>query len=246
MNTIHKISTPLEGLRYLAGRYDVAVPADAKIQKDGLFSTLTAGGKTIALLPWRSERKFVELKNLTIDGTLKDISVLRSCHIDYDGTDMKKLLCRELDLAEWIFDAKLEYIFTMKNGKAANTVARLRNGIVCTLETAATLAPEAQTLDKHEIIASKGVALDKVVDTQIQQNSVYLYTDQPEPDAFTDTDFELYGLNAEDVALVRCALEALKDPAAAEKMNAQAARLEQLAELALRSAETGRKLIVED
>ena len=187
MNTIHKIAAPLEGLRYLAGRYDVTVPADAELRKDGLFPTLTADGKNISLLPWRSERKFVELKNMTVDGTLKDISVLRSCHIDYDGTDMKKLLytrsrvllCRELDLAEWIFDAKLEYIFTMKNGKAANTVVRLRNGIVCTLETAATLAPEAQTLGKHEIIASKGVALDKVVDTQIQQNSVYLYAGQP-------------------------------------------------------------------
>lgn len=249
MNTIHKISDPEEGLRYLSGRYGVPVPDSIRLdplpEGEELSPSLTVSGKRRPLLPWRQERRFIELKNLVNDGTLKDVSSVRVCRIEEAGTDLRVLLYRELDLLEWLLDSPIEYLFTMKNGPAANTVARLRCGVVCTVETAATLAPGAQILDKHEIIASKGVALDKVVDTQIQQNSVYLFSGQKEPDAFTDTDFELYGLTPREIALVRCAMEALRDPELADEMTRQDARLRKLTALALESAGTGRKMIVE-
>lgn len=249
MNTIHKIASPEEGLRYLAERYGVPVPDDARLDplpgEGRLSPALAVSGKRFPLLPWRQERRFAELKSMVRDGTLKDVSSVRVCRIEQAGTDLRLLLYRELDLLEWLLDSPVEYLYTVSSGPAANTVARLRCGVVCTVETAATLAPGAQILDKHEIIASKGVALDKVVDTQIQQNSVYVFAGQKEPDAFTDTDFELYGLTPPDTALVRCALEALRNPAAAEEMSRQDARLQKLTALALESAETGRKMIVE-
>ena len=80
---------------------------------------------------------------------------------------------------------------------------KLENGVVCTIEASATLPCDAKDIDKHEIIAEKGVACDRVVDTQIPQSSIYLFSDKKVPKEYMDVDAELYGLNVDEAAVVR-------------------------------------------
>lgn len=200
--------------------------------------------RSIPLLYWRNERRFKEMRGLTKDGTLVDISAMRSCFISHRNENINKLLFRELDLAEWLNDSKIEYIFALQNKNVTNLVLHLENGVICTIEVASTLAKNAQTIDKHEIIAGKGVAVDKVVDTQVNQNSVYLFSDE-ELDAYTDTDYELYGLSTEEVAIVRSAFDTATTEETRRSYIKQHERLNKLLSVSLESVKTNKRLKAE-
>ena len=188
-----------------------------------------------------------ELKNLLNDGTLKDPCVLRTTLITHKDECLRCMIKREFDIAEFLFDSKIVAVYAvMADDKLANMVTKLDCGVVVNYELAATLAEGAQIMDKHEIIASVGVALDKVVDTQINQNSIYVYGETDKvPAGYTDVDFELFGLTIDQIAKVRCAFAALKSPELLDEMARQDERLNRLVALAYESAETGKKLIVE-
>lgn len=239
------MTCPNEGLSYLLNKYQVAVEGEARLVRDK--NALTVGDQEYALLPWRSERRIIELKGLVTDGTLKDPCVLRTTLITHRDSCLKCMIKREFDIAEFLFDSKIVAVYAvMADDKLCNMVTKLECGVVVNYELAATLAEGAQIMDKHEIIASVGVALDKVVDTQINQNSIYVYGETDKvPAGYTDVDFELFGLTIDQIAKVRCAFNALKNPAALEEMTRQSERLDKLVALAFESAETGKKLIVE-
>ena len=168
------MTCPNEGLSYLLSKYQVAAEGEARLVKGK--NALLIGEKEYALLPWRYERRMVELKNLLNDGTLKDPCVLRTTLITHKDECLRCMIKREFDIAEFLFDSKIVAVYAvMADDKLANMVTKLDCGVVVNYELAATLAEGAQIMDKHEIIASVGVALDKVVDTQINQNSIYVY-----------------------------------------------------------------------
>ncbi len=221
-----------EKLNFLLEKYNVGKKAEI-IGRD----YVDIEGEKVFLLPWRQERRFTELKNMVFDGTLEGISVIRVCRIEERSTDLKSMIYRELDLLEWLVDDEISEIMTFKNGNTANIIAKLECGIVCTVEVSATLSEGCPPLDKHEIIARRGTACDRVVDTQVPQNSIYVYGEEKTPEAYTDVDFELFGLLPEEVALVRQAFEAVRDEGLARELNTAAARLKELVLLSDKSAE---------
>jgi len=54
------------------------------------------------LLPGRMERKIVELKKMTENGTLEGVSTLRFAAFAPKGTDLQAMLAKELDLAAYL------------------------------------------------------------------------------------------------------------------------------------------------
>lgn len=221
-----------KGLDYLLNKYDI----NCKCKLSNENMSVETDGKVIPLLPWRNERRFIELKNLVGDGTLEGISVMRVCRIENVGRNPDDIIYRELDLCEWILGSYVESIYTIKNGdKAANIIAQLKSGVVCTIEVAATLPKDAKAIDKHEIISQRGVACDRVVDTQVPQQSIYVFTDKKEPDTYTDVDFELYGYTAEEAAFIRQAFEAVKNADLADALIESADHLKEMIKLSQKS-----------
>lgn len=202
-----------EKLNFLLNKYQVEKKVILKN-----YTCAEMDGKEIPLLSHRSERRFIELKKLVQDETVKGVSAFRISDITNKGVDLNKLLYKELDLCMWILDSKIVSVCTMENGNVQNTIARTKSGVVCTIEIAATLEDWVKPIDKHEIISERGIACDKVVDTQITQSSIYLYG--KEKKEFTDTDFELYGLEADEVAMVRHAFEIARDNKTEENLAA--------------------------
>lgn len=229
-----------EKLDFLLNKYSIDTPAkllDAR--------TAEIGAKTVALLPWRNERRFIELKNLTKDGTINGVSVMRILRIVPKTENLEENILRELDLCQWIFENKISEIMTFKNGSAVNIAAKLENGIVCTVEVSSTLSAGAAPIDKHEIIARQGVACDRVVDTQVPQSSIYVFTDKENADTYTDVDFELYGLSADEVAIVRHAFEIAKNSALIDVLNEDKKQLDKLLAFSEQSAAEVRNIKVE-
>ena len=174
--------------------------------------TVAVDGKCFPLLPWRAERRFVELRKLVADREIHGISVMRTLRIAHKGADLYQELYRELDLCQWILHTEIREIFMIGEEEyVLNVIASTKDGFLCTLEISATLSDNDPVIDKHEIIASSGVACDRAADTQVPQNSIYLFGGRNKTEVYTDVDAELFGLSIDQCAVVRAAFETAKN-----------------------------------
>ncbi|NLC44741.1 MAG: hypothetical protein GX783_10745 [Clostridiales bacterium] len=228
-----------DGLQFLIDKYNV--DADAKLNCNDLM--LNFDKSSFPLLPWRNERRFVELKNIVNDGTLEGISVMRVCRIESVDSELRSLIYRELDLCQWILGSKISSIYMVENGeKAANIIAKMESGVVCTIEVAATLPADSKIIDKHEIISQRGIACDRVVDTQVPQESIYLFTDEGEQ-AYLDVDFELFDYTVEEVALVRQGFAVIRDSKLRVELAESAEYLMNMVDMAIQSAKSNKAML---
>ena len=226
---------------YLSGllaKYEV--PCAAVITERG---TVIMDGKEYPLFPHRFERRFIEMRKMLHDGTVTGVSAVRCGHAAPSGRTLDGLIRRELDLCRFLTGHEIVSVAAfLRDERAATLLAVMDDEVVCSVETANTLPAGADPIDKHEVISARGLVCDRVVDTQIPQQSIYLCADTNE--AYTDVDFELYGLNAADVALVRAAFALAKDEARREEALRNKAVLDQIMECVARSARTGKKAVV--
>ena len=223
------MDTEIKALEGLLKKYDVPYsPADL--------------ADDTPLQPWRCNRKYVELRKLVETQTLEHPCLLRFCHLTDAHTSLEDLLYREFDLAEFIAGeeiAALHAVFT--DGGAGNVIITLKNGVVGSVEVGNRLPEGSPEVDRHEIIARRGVGSDIVVDTQIPQQSIYLMTRDGEQ-GFKDTDSELYGLDEKAIERVRARFAFLKDKKSEAAHRAQDARLKKAVEAALQSNEQHKKI----
>lgn len=194
-------------------------------------------GTTATLLPWRPERRFVELKKLIDGKTLEDVSTLRFASMSAEQS-LEKLLYRELDLCEYLGESPIVSAFAVTGGKTANVIVKLADGKSCSVECSAALPPGTAEMDRHEIIARRGIACDRVVDTQVPQSSIYQFAAGGEK-RYTDIDTELFGFSNAEILLIRAAFEVLRQPELAEAWNKAGARLVRLTEETLASEKNG-------
>lgn len=222
-----------QALKTLCEKYSVST--DVVINED---NTVRFNGKTVPLMPWRSERRFIELKNIANNGTLVGISVFRTARIIGKDSDIYKALYRELDLCQYILNRKIKTIMAVENDSALNVIAAAEDKIICTIEISATLPKGEIPKDKHEIISQRGIACDIVVDAQLKQDSLYIFSSENKK--FTDVDYELYGLSVEEIAVVRAAF-ALAQNKNFEEMEKINENLNALVEITKKSVKSGER-----
>ena len=225
-----------EKLDFLLDKYSVSKKA---VLKDS--DTVVIDGKELPLMAYKTERRFLELKNMVANGTLSGISVMRVARIVEKGSDLYATLGRELDICQYVLGRKIRSVMAMENDIVLNAIASTVDGVVCTLEISATLQKGEAPKDKHEIIAEHGIGCDVVVDAQLKQDSIYVFG--AENKKFTDVDFELYGLSVEDVAVVRTAFGLAKQDDYAEILACKA-NIDTLADLARKAVSTGERQVI--
>ncbi len=214
-----------EKLNFLLEKY--AVKNAAILADDN--NSVQIEGKNYAILPWRNERRYIELKKI-VDTTTGNISHFKIMSINPETSGLDYIIKRELDTAEYISGLKVTEIFEAKNGNTASVICMTNSGAVFTLELAATLPTGHEVIDKHEIITDRGTACDRNVDSQTPLSSVYVYGKTHEE--YTDVDFELYGLSIYEISVIRQAFDIAKNTALGEANNAINARLEVIVEKA--------------
>ena len=203
----------------------------------GGIPALCANGRTTALLPWRIERRFVELKNFITGKTLSDLSTLRFASQSAGG-DLARQLGKELDLATWMLDSEAISLFAVCAGKnTANVIVKFANRMSASIECGNLLPAGADPMDRHEIIAGRGVASDQSLDTQVRQYSIYAFTDSG-VERFTDIDSELFGFSDSDIWLTRAAMAVLVNPALGECWEKAAAKMTAMAAAVFESNRT--------
>ena len=208
------------------------------------------------LLPGRMERKIVELKKMTENGTLEGVSTLRFASFAAGGklaqsrrvaeaandglrvsaslreTEMLlPLLAKELDLAAYLGASDVVRVMAVSSGNAINVLAKLANDVNVSVEIGAGLPKGEAGYDRHEIIAKRGVACDQTVDTHTPHASIRCYGAKG-AEEFTDVDTELFGLSYEEIWNVRAAFALLQKRADAKVWKAAWAKATKAAKLA--------------
>ena len=202
------------------------------------FQLVLPDGNKVDLLPHRVERRFVELKKIIDSKTLEGVSTFRFAVFRPDG-DLRKMLAAELDLAAFLSGSEISGLFAVGDGqRVCNVIFRLANGMSGCIESSSVLPATAPVLDRHEIIARRGVASDRVVDTQIPQHSIYLWNADGAA-TYTDVDTELFGLSDAAIWTARAAFAVLSNPSLAALWNQAAVVSLRQAEAALNSARSG-------
>ena len=227
------------GLNYLIDKYSVAT--DAKLSADGKYVVID--GESIPTLPWESERRFIELRNLVVLGRVGNMCTYRIGRTVKAGSDLFEALEREIGILEFTVNSEVKEIFAIKGNNAMNCIAETENGCVCTIELGATLTEGETEVDKHEIITDNGVACDRVVDTQIPQSSIYVRGSKW--DTYTDTDAELYGYSEIQINTIRNAFSVAKDAQARALNKEKYQRIKKVVEAAKRSLATLENVKVE-
>ena len=183
------------------------------------------------LLPGRMERKIVELKKMTENGTLEGVSTLRFAAFAGRAVSMKPpaarsasapyqaqleaMLAKELDLAAYLGGSDVVRVMAVRNGAAINVLAKLANDVNVSVEIGAGLPKGELGYDRHEIIAKRGVACDQTVDTHTPHASIRCW-DAKGATEYTDVDTELFGMTYEEVWNVRAAFALLQKRASAK------------------------------
>ena len=188
-----------KGLDFLRGKYG-AQKGEITIKDGHCFVGTTP------LLPGRMERKIVELKKMTENGTLEGVSTLRFAAFAPKGTDIESMLAKELDLAAYLGGSDVVRVMAVRNGAAINVLAKLANDVNVSVEIGAGLPKGELGYDRHEIIAKRGVACDQTVDTWDAKGMA----------EYTDVDTELFGMTYEEVWNVRAAFALLQKRASAK------------------------------
>jgi len=183
------------------------------------------------LLPGRMERKIVELKKMTENGTLEGISTLRFAAFAPKGTNLERMLAKELDLAAYLGASDVVRVMAVANGPAINVLAKLANDVNVSVEIGANLPKGELGYDRHEIIAKRGVASDQTVDTHTPHASIRCWNRDGMVE-FTDVDTELFGLSYEEIWNVRAAFALLQKRADAKVWKAAWAKATKAASLA--------------
>ena len=167
------------------------------------------------LIPGRMERKIVELKKMTENGTLEGVSTLRFAAFAPKGADMEAMLAQELDLAAYLGASDVVRVMAVQGGAAINVLAKLANDINVSVEIGAGLPRGEAAYDRHEIICARGVGSDQTIDTHTPHASIRCW-DAKGMAEYTDVDTELFGLTYEEVWNVRAAFALLQGRASAK------------------------------
>lgn len=191
------------------------------------------------LLPGRMERKIVELKKMTENGTLEGVSTLRFAAFAPKGADLEAMLAKELDLAAYLGASDVVRVMAVANGPAVNVLAKLANDVNVSVEIGAGLPKGEVGYDRHEIIAKRGVACDQTVDTHTPHASIRCW-DKDGMTEYTDVDTELFGLSYDEIWNVRAAFALLQGRASAKIWKAAWSKAAKAAALAF-TADTTKK-----
>ena len=188
-----------KGLNYLLDKYSIG--KEALLSADS--KTVKIDGEEFPVLSWEFERRFIELRNLVLLGRLGNMCTYRIGHTAKKGSDLTDILKREIGILEFTVDSEAKEIFAIASENAMNCIVETENGCVCTIELGATLECGERDVDKHEIITDSGVACDRVVDTQVPQESIYVFGKKKQ--VYMDTDAELYGYSEAEINSIRAA-----------------------------------------
>lgn len=233
-------------LEALLKKYDVALDPRFNPVNGELHIGKPLGAEDIPLQIWRSDRRFTELAKLVDNQTIENVCLLRFSHMTDSDTTLDAILYEEFDLCEFIAKGEitsLHAVFT--DNHTGNIIIKLSNKVIESVEVGNLLPDGKSDIERHEVVARRGVANDIPVDVQIPQQSIFTFTTDGET-GYRDVDFELFGFSEKEIHHIRSRYDFYKDTSKAEELRKKHFHLSSLAEAAFLSDKEKRKIEIKE
>lgn len=150
-----------------------------------------------------------------------------------DNATLDTLLFRELVIAELCFKSEVVKVTAFVNGPSANVLVKLAND--GTYHVTLHAASFGESHFKHELFSEGGMISNRAVDSVIDQKALNIFTEKGGYEYITDNHYILYGLNPEEVNEV-VAIYATMMHEDTDELNARAARIDKIVDVALSSS----------
>lgn len=174
-----------EGLKKVFDFHSKPCP-DISVKSGEMFDTVKRDGKDIPVFYYKYFNKFIGMHDLNLLG---DPCALTVSSVDTES--LQRILFRELYVAEYLLNAKINHITTYRNGNSANLIVGFSNKAKAHIQIHSASCGERQF--RHELFTTDGFVSDRVVDTVVAQHALNVFTNEGH-EAYTDADIMLYGL----------------------------------------------------
>lgn len=162
-----------------------------------LTDKLLLDGEEYPLFWWRNDTQIMALYERAAERSLCSMKLNRTCTKSYG---LERLMYKEMDIAEFMFDSQIASVMCFRNGYALNMLATMENERVAVFELAAVLHDDTAEQGRHIYWGEEGMASDRVVSQKIPSEAVYLFReDEEKPEVYNDIFIYMYGLNKNDI-----------------------------------------------
>lgn len=219
-----------DGIHRVFEFYGKPCPCPEALLKTGdMFDTVEKDGKDIPVFYYKYFNKFVGMHDLNLLGTPCALTV-----VSVDTENIRRILFRELYVAEYMLRAKTEHITAYRNGNSANLIVGFSNKAKAHMQIHSASCGERQF--KHELFTTDGFVSDRVVDTVVAQYALNVYTKKGY-EHYTDADIMLYGLSETEQAQIY-AIYDIFESENTDGLIAEAGRIKKIVDLVLSGNQT--------
>lgn len=217
-----------EGLKRVFDFHEKPCP-DISVKNGEMFDTVEKDGKDVPIFYYKYFNKFIGMHDLNLLG---DPCALTVSSVDTES--LPRILFRELYVAEYLLNAKIDHITSYRNGNSANLIVGFSNKSKAHMQIHSASCGERQF--RHELFTTDGFVSDRVVDTVVAQHALNVFTNDGH-ETYTDADIMLYGLTT----IEQEQIYAIYDVFESENIDdliTEAKRLEKIVDLTLSSNKT--------
>ena len=203
------------------------------------FYWLSAADGKLPLFPWRQVMRLMNMRKCVADRSVYDISVMKSECVEQKCFSVLSLTMRECEICEWLLGDSIVSVFAQTDKeRVMHIIARMKSGILCSVDITNGLNEGTRETNRHEIISSVGELCDLPVGMQYASEDTYVFnSDRAVPSSYTEVIIEDVLYTREEAQIIRDALTLLGDSRAREDRKAQFERIKNIAETALKSSD---------
>ena len=134
--------------------------------EDGFYWISTADEK-LPLFPWRQVMRLMNMRKCVADRSVYDISVMKSECVEQKCFSILALAMRECEICEWLLGDSIVSVFAQTDKeRVMHMIARMKSGILCSIDITNGLNEGTRETNRHEIISSVGELCDLPVGMQ--------------------------------------------------------------------------------
>ena len=179
------------------------------------------------------------MRKCVADRSVYDVSVMKSECVEQKCFSVLSLAMRECEICEWLLGDSIVSVFAQTDKeRVMHMIARMKSGILCSVDITNGLNEGTRETNRHEIISSVGELCDLPVGMQYASEDTYVFnSDKAVPSSYTEVIIEDVLYTREEAQIIRDALTLLGDSRAREDRKAQFERIKNIAETALKSSD---------
>ncbi len=206
--------------------------------EDGFYWLSTAEWK-LPLFPWRQIMRLMNMRKCVADRSVYDISVMKSECVEQKCFSVFALAMRECEICEWLLGDSIASVFAQTDKeRVLHLIARMKSGILCSIDITNGLNEGTRETNRHEIISSVGELCDLPVGMQYAAEDTYVFnSDRAVPKSYTEVIIEDLLYTREEAQLIRDALTLMNDGKARDLRMKSFERMKNIVEAAIRSSD---------